>query len=178
MKSWLAKFKISAALDSGQPLPPSTRNRIARSPELLKFERDAAALARLLRQAPPRPAVPDSFHTVIMQSVRAAALSAAPEAAPVFGWAKPASFVRRLSAPAFALVLLALIGWLVWSRQSVLSPSSPESRVLAGAPSALELSGAVTRTVPEAVFSPLAEEWNRLNRDLDRTAEFLLASLP
>jgi hypothetical protein len=32
--------------------------------------------------------------------------------------------------------------------------------------------------MPSQMVAPLSEEWERLNGDLDRTQEFLLASLP
>ena len=36
----------------------------------------------------------------------------------------------------------------------------------------------MVRTMPSAVVAPLSDELERLNRDLDKTAKFLLASLP
>jgi hypothetical protein len=43
---------------------------------------------------------------------------------------------------------------------------------------ALQVGGEMARAVPSAVVNPLADELNNLNRDLDNTAQFLLASLP
>jgi hypothetical protein len=33
-------------------------------------------------------------------------------------------------------------------------------------------------TAPATAVAPLTEEWQRLNQDLDNTAQFLLAALP
>jgi hypothetical protein len=49
---------------------------------------------------------------------------------------------------------------------------------LATANNALELSEQITQTMPAAVMAPLSDEWQGLNRDLQNTAQFLLASLP
>lgn len=43
---------------------------------------------------------------------------------------------------------------------------------------ALDWGGSISRATPAALVGPLADELQRLNRDLDRTAQFLLASLP
>jgi hypothetical protein len=40
------------------------------------------------------------------------------------------------------------------------------------------MGGQVARAVPTAVVSPLADELEKVNRDLNSTAQFLLASLP
>ncbi len=49
---------------------------------------------------------------------------------------------------------------------------------MAAATTALEMGGQAARAAPAAVVTPLAEELARVNRDLDSTAQFLLASLP
>jgi hypothetical protein len=36
----------------------------------------------------------------------------------------------------------------------------------------------MARAMPSAVVNPLADELKNINRDLDNTAQFLLASLP
>jgi hypothetical protein len=53
-----------------------------------------------------------------------------------------------------------------------------DAQPLAPAVAALDLSEEMARTMPDAVMAPLSDEWQRLGRDLDRTTQFLLASLP
>ena len=53
-----------------------------------------------------------------------------------------------------------------------------DSHAFAAASSALELGGSMVREAPAAVLSPLSDELQRLDRDLLKTGQFLLASLP
>ena len=54
--------------------------------------------------------------------------------------------------------------------------SRPEA--LAAATAAFELGNDVSRTVPGAVMDPLSDELDRVQRDLDNTAQLLLTALP
>ena len=49
---------------------------------------------------------------------------------------------------------------------------------LSAATTVLQVGGEMARAVPSAVVNPLADELKNINRDLDNTAQFLLASLP
>ena len=70
MKSWLSKWRISAALDAGEPLPESLRKKIAADPELERFTKRTEALGQTLRRLPPSG---PPLHDSIMSAVRAAA---------------------------------------------------------------------------------------------------------
>jgi hypothetical protein len=167
MKSWFAKLRISAALDGGRKLSASSRRGISGSDELRCFEEEMAALDRTLKEtAPKMPALP-AIHRSIMRAVQAAEHPAAAQRVP--------TFLRWLAAPAVALVAL-LVMW--QAVRGPLSPPAHETQSLAVAASALEMGGQVARAVPSAVVGPLSVELDRLNRDLDSTAQFLLASLP
>jgi hypothetical protein len=84
MKSWLTKFRISTALDSGEPLPPSLRQKIAADPELEHFAHQAQALGRPLLRLP---SAGPSLHDSIMRAVRASAQRREqPRRAPMFSW--------------------------------------------------------------------------------------------
>jgi len=83
MKSWLSKWRISAALDAGQPWPESLRRKIAADPELELFTKRTQALGQTLRSLPPS-APP--LHDAIMRAVRAAARPEQPRRAPVLSW--------------------------------------------------------------------------------------------
>ena len=83
--------------------------------------------------------------------------------------------MRWLAAPAGAVLLLMAV-WL-----ALRSPGRPlvqDRPSLAVVTIALEMSGQLAHTVPSAVVAPLSDELERLNRDLDDTAQFILASLP
>ena len=49
---------------------------------------------------------------------------------------------------------------------------------LAAGLAALEWGDAITRRMPEELLAPLAEELSRIEHDLNRSAELLLASVP
>jgi hypothetical protein len=83
MKSWLTKFRISAALDAGKPLPESLRRAIAADAELERFTRRTEALGAALRRPTP---VEPAMHDSIMRAVRAAARQEPPRRAPMAAW--------------------------------------------------------------------------------------------
>jgi hypothetical protein len=165
MKAWLAKFRISAAQDAGKPLPPSVQRQLAGSDELRRFKEDTAALDRALRQVPAPETEPEpTLHAAIMGAVRAAERRPASP--------RPFAFLRWLPAPALATVAVLGVWWLLHR------PVATPVPTLAIAATALEMSDTVAQGLPSTVMAPLSEEWQRLNSDLDNTAQFLLASLP
>jgi hypothetical protein len=167
MTSWLTKLRISAALDADSKQPASLRRKISASAQLRGFEADLTALDRTLRQNPPRPQAPPGLHRLIMQAVRAAEGSAA---AP-----RGLAILRWVAAPAVAMLAMAVV-WL--ALRSPARPPAQGSQSLDAAATALEMGGQLPQTVPAAVVAPLSGELEKLNRDLDNTAQFLLASLP
>lgn len=172
MKSWFAKFRISAALDAGRPLSPSLRAAIARADDLRRFEANAIGLDRTLRNSAPKREAPPELHSSIMRAVRSANHSASrPRSAPSLGW---------LAAPALAVLLLIVGLW--WSLDR---PAA--SRVVAStapappwsvAATALEQAGQLARTAPSVALAPLTDELARADRDVFNATQFLLASLP
>jgi len=83
---------------------------------------------------------------------------------------------RWLPAPAFALLLLLLLGvW--WSTRETSTPIA-QPNLFASAASALDAAPQVTRDIPAQALSPLTEEWDHLDSDLNKTADFLLTSIP
>jgi hypothetical protein len=171
MKKWLAKFRISNALDDRKPLPPAVERAVARSEELRRFAETTAGLDQALKNFRREPEYPASLHAAIMHAVRAA------EPEPTFGWQ---NLSPRLL-PAMAIAILVSLG--IWGGGHFFHPTkmvSPpaESSALATASSALETGDTLVRIVPGATLSPLNEEMLKLNRDLDGTKKFLLASLP
>jgi hypothetical protein len=125
------------------------------------------ALDRGLRQTAPRAQAPASLHRAIMQAVRAASGPAPARREP--------SLLRWLPAPAIGLVTL-LAAW--WALHSPVGPPAQSARSLAAATTALQMGDQMVRAMPSAVVAPLSDELERLTLDLDKTAQFLLASLP
>jgi hypothetical protein len=168
MKAWFTKFKISAALDSGARPEALSQPRTSVSDELRSFEQEMTVLDRTLKQTAPKPRVPPTLHASIMRAVRATELPL-PQARPELSW------LRWLPMSAVA-VLAVLVVWYV--ARSPLPSRAQDTQSLAAATTALDLSGQVARAVPSAVVAPLADELDKVNRDLDNTAQFILASLP
>jgi hypothetical protein len=161
MKSWLAKFRISAALDAGKPLPPSLRRAIATDPELERFMRRTENLGRALRKPPlAEPALHDS----IMRAVRAATRPEPPRRTFGAAW---------LAATASLAALAVVCFWMGFHRQAARGGQS-----LAGAAMVLEMSEKMPNTMPSLVMSPLSDEWARVDHDLQNTKQVLLASFP
>ena len=171
MKTWLTKFRISNALDNRKSLPPAVERAVAQSEELRRFAEIAADLDQALKNSRPVPETSASLHAAIMRAVRTA------EPEPAYHWQK--IWPRLIPATALALlVLLGIFGASNYSRQpaAILQPAELSS--LAVASSVLETGGQLIQEMPDAALSPLNEEMQQLNRDLDGAKKFLLASLP
>jgi hypothetical protein len=161
MKSWLAKFRISAALDAGKPLPESLRRKIAADPELERFARRTEALGRALRSVP----LPDpSLHDSIMRSVRNAARREQPRRSLAPSW---------LPAAAAAAALTIACVWATFHR-----PTPPSRESLDGAVMVFEESEQMLNTMPKMVMAPMYDEWARVDQDVQDTTHVLLASFP
>ena len=161
MKSWLAKFRISIALDADKPLPESLRQKIAANPELKRFARRTQSLGAVLRGVPPSDACTARFHHARHQ-VRGGARQ--PRRAPASSW---------LAASAAVAALTAMCLWLASHRQT---PPGPRS--LDGPAMVLEMSENLPGAMPSIVMAPLSNEWARVDRDVQATTQVLLASLP
>jgi hypothetical protein len=169
MKSWLRKFKTSAALDEGKPLPERLRKTIAASEECRRFEQSARELDSALRASRPAPEAPAFLHDSIMHAVEAASRPApAPLRLPLLRW---------LPAPALALLLVA--GWALLHRPAPQpQQAAAASRSLALVATAVEVGNQMPRALPVAVVSPLSDELERVGLDVDHTTQFLLANVP
>jgi len=161
MKSWLAKFRISAAMDAGKPLPESLRQKIAADPELERFARRTEALGRGLRSVPP---AEPGLHDCIMRSVRDAARREQPRRAPAPSWLAASAAVAALTIACF---------WATFHR-----PTPPGRESLDGAVLVLEISEQMPNTMPKMVMAPLSDEWARVDHDVQDTTQVLLASFP
>jgi hypothetical protein len=167
MKAWISKFRISSGYDE-ESLPKRLATSKELSEDVRQFGESSGRLDRALRNTQGLIQTPDSLHGSIMRAVRV-------------GGVHPAdgvSFALGPQAAAAAVLVLALIFL-------ALAPSHRQSAVtkiltppLSLPVAALELGEQVTQAAPETVLSPLTQEWQRLNLDLDKTGQFLLSSLP
>jgi hypothetical protein len=123
-----------------------------------------APLDLALRSSVPDSEIPPALHSSIMRALQGAGPSASP--------ARKPAIVRWL--PIASVVALACAAW-AWH----LGPNSaPPQSAFERAGMALATGQEMARAVPVTALAPLTEEWQRLNQDLDNTAQFLLATLP
>jgi hypothetical protein len=168
MKAWFAKMRISAALDGGRRPAAWRQRKTSVWDELSGFEQEMAALDRALKQSAPKPHAPPSLHNSIMRAVRAAERPGARARGEL-------SFLRWLPVPVIAALAFMMVSHA--ARGPVRLPAQ-HTEQLSVPITALQVGGEMARAVPSAVVNPLADELKNLNRDLDNTAQFLLASLP
>jgi hypothetical protein len=171
MNTWYAKLKISALTGEGKPPTTSLRRRIAGSCELRQFARSAAFLEQVLKQEQPNIDAPGFLHASIIRAVRAAG-----HPAPRRSWV---GGLRWLPVPALALALVLGV-WHVMrpAPGTGLSHAADEKQSLETAAVALDFSAQITRRMPAAVVAPLGDELQKVNRDLNNTVDFIVASLP
>jgi len=80
---------------------------------------------------------------------------------------------------AVAALALALLCWTIYSpREPQLQRQEADAGSFEAASSALRLGNDMAQIAPTAMVAPLSNELDQLNKDLNKTAEFLLASLP
>jgi hypothetical protein len=168
MKAWFAELRISAALDSGRMPATWSQRKTDVSDELRGFEQEMTALDRALRQTAPKPHAPPSLHGSIMRAVQAAER-------PVANARGGLAFLRWLPVPVVAVLALMVV-WL--AGRGPVRPPVQDTQSLAVATTAFQVGGQMARALPSAVVNPLADELNKINLDLNNTAQFLLASLP
>jgi len=164
MKSWLSKWRISAALDAGKPLSESLQRKIAADPELERFAKRTQVLGQNLRSLPPSG---PPLHDSIMRAVRAAARLEQPRRAPVLSWLAASGAVAALAALAAVCLYL-----------TFLRTKPPGRQALDGPVMVLEMSENMPASMPTLVMSPLSDEWARMDHDLQSTTQVLLASFP
>ena len=162
MKTWVAKFRISVAIDSGRPLPHWLRRRLSGSEELRSFARQMSELDSALQMGRPARA-PIPLHGSIMRAVRRVEYPRSPVPRRV-------NWVRWLPVPAVAVVALCAAWWL-WYPQS-------SNRALPSFSQAFDAAETITETLPAQLVDPLDQEWQLVNLDVEDTTRFLLASLP
>lgn len=150
-----------------------------------KFRDSNEDLQALLRGSRARMEVPAGLHQGIMHAVEKAEAEA-PQGTRIraFAWRqfgpnaiKGLRPIRIGWAPASALIGFALVGiWFVLQH----GPEQPTqgTQPLPEISTAFTAGQEIVESFPSATVGPLSEELENVNRDVDRTAEFLLATLP
>jgi hypothetical protein len=141
---------------------------------LAKSRNSDNALESALRGSPPSTEFPLELHVSIMHAVQTARRAESTEASGI-GMIKRFVTVSWLPVAGFAgLVLLGVL--LSIHNQPVATPQNPQP--LADISNAFVKSQELMDSLPSATVGPLSDELDKVNRDLDRTAKFLLAALP
>jgi hypothetical protein len=176
MKNLLTKFRLSNALDekAGGPLPDALREKIAACPELRDFAQRAAALDRGLRRPPAGPGADAMCHQSIMRAVRASAAESAASGA----GCSPLPFGRAPMTIGFAAMAAIAIWLAVRPPAPGLPAGASNAQSLAAAQIVLDVSGEISRSMPDAVVAPLSNELACVDHDIRDTTQFILGVLP
>ena len=139
-----------------------------------KFRNTHEALESALRVSPPRTEFPPELHDSIMNAVHTANRADRVEISGV-GLFQRIIQVRWLPVTGFAGLLL-LGAWLSIHNRPAATTQNPQP--IAEISNAIATSQELMDSLPSITVGPLSDELDKANRDLDRTAEFLLATLP
>ena len=167
MKSWFAKFRISAALDE-KSVGDERRTLAAPTDDLQQFEQKLARLDSALRATRPQAELPPFLHARIMRTVELAAQPAA--VGPRAMWP------RWAFAPALAL-LVAFGLWAGWHSRHP-GPKVAGAQSLVWVSTVLDARDQLAGSLPDALVAPLSQELENVHQDAGNTARFLLATLP
>jgi len=139
-----------------------------------KFTNSDEALEMVLRESPPRTAVPGTLHDSIMRSVYAADRE---DRVLVSGFARFRGLLRNCWIPVSGVAGVILLGLLL-TLHNRSETRNRNSQALTQISAAFSASQEVVDALPSVTVGPLSDEVDKMNQDFDRTAEFLLATLP
>lgn len=169
MKTWFAKYRISAAFD--EPRRRSCGTSDGAPEQLRRFAEQLSALDCALKRDVPIAGEMPGLHGAIMRAVR--------QSRRPVGRTWSSLCWRWWWAPVTASLIL----FAVWHR---LPPAPPADSIapglladhLAPAMAILDVGDHTLQNSTASVLRPLSEEWGRFNHDLDDTEDFLLSSVP
>ena len=170
MKTWLLRFRISAARDARTALPENLRRKIERAPELKQEQENVDALERALRESRSDPVAPAFLHASIMRAVQSSQSGPNQAVSP--------RAARWLLIPGLALILALVILALHWELRRPEVSSLPLDKALSSPAAALRLGDSMASTIPLVSVAPLADELARVNLDVTNAANYLIASMP
>ena len=132
------------------------------------------ALETALRDSAPGSEFPPELHDSIMNAVHAAHRA---ESTSVLGVEMFQRLIKVSWLPVTGFAGLVLLGVvLTIQNRPVATVQNPQP--LSEISKAFATSQELVDSLPTVAIGPLSEELDKVNRDLDRTAEFLLATLP
>jgi hypothetical protein len=139
-----------------------------------KFQNSDETLESALRGSPPRTEFPPDLHDSIMRAVHAADRAERSELSSIGIFQR---FIKVGWIPVTGFVGLVLLGvMLSIHNHPVATTQNPQP--LAELSQAFTTGQELMDSLPSVTVGPLSDELDKVNRDLDRTAEFLLATLP
>ncbi len=140
-----------------------------------KLRHSADSLEAALRDSRPKAEFPPALHNSIMRAIEAAHRE---ETTQVFGYTIIERFARIRWVPITGFAALVLVGgWLAFQHSSA-KPSISSAQSFSEISSALATSQELMDSLPAVTVGPLSDELDKANDDLERTAKFLLATLP
>ena|SRR5689334_20716441 len=138
-----------------------------------KFTNSHEGLETVLRESP-KTAIPCTLHNSIMRAVYAADRD---HRVLVSGFARFWRFLQIRWIPVSGFAGIILVGLLL-TFQNRSETRNRSSQAVTQISAAFSASQEVVDALPSVTVGPLADEVDKMNQDLDRTAEFLLATLP
>jgi hypothetical protein len=140
----------------------------------VKFGNSDKILETVLRGSPPRSEFPSELHDSIMNAVHTAQRAESTSASVIEmfqSFLKP----RWLPITGFAgLILLGVLLTIHHRTATTIQNPQPLSEIS----NAFATSQELVDSLPSVAVGPLSDELDKVNRDLDRTAKFLIATLP
>jgi hypothetical protein len=133
----------------------------------VKFQNSDKALDTALRESAPKTELPTTLHASILRAVHAIDRE---QRCRDTGLARFQHLIRTgwMPVTGFAALVLLSLSLSLYNRPE--PTVNPESLT--------QMSREVVDALPSVSVRPLSEELDKVNQDLDRTAEFLLATLP
>jgi hypothetical protein len=131
-------------------------------------------LETALRESAQKTEFPATLHKSIMRAVQAVHREAGTQ---VSGFAMFGRFAKIRWLPVSGIAGIVLLGVVIGiHNRSVRTTSNAEA--LPEISAAFSASQKVVDALPSVTVGPLSDELDKVNQDFDRTAEFLLATLP
>jgi hypothetical protein len=135
---------------------------------------NSEGLESALRGSPPRTEFPPELHDSIMKAVHTANRAESTEISDIGLFQR---FIRVSWLPVSGFAGLVLFG-VFFSIHNRPVTTTQNLQPIAEISNAFATSQEFVDALPSVTVGPLADELEKANRDLDRTAEFLLATLP
>jgi hypothetical protein len=139
-----------------------------------KFRNTDDALQTALRGSAPRSGFPSELHDSIMNAVHSAHQA---EITSISGSEIFRRLIKVSWLPVGAFAGLVLLGALLTIHHRT-AATNQKLQPISEISNAFATSQELVASLPSVAVGPLSDELNKVNRDLDRTAEFLLATLP